>query len=87
MSSLTKQNQKEHIMNDQKKTIENELNKIIKTQQEELLEIKKKYNGLLNDNKNLKKEIEELNDKIYHMHLGVHDTSKTYFNTSYFNNY
>ena len=42
---------------------------------------------LKQDSEELQKKNEGLNDTIYSMHLGGHDSDKTYFDSDYFSNY
>ena len=60
---------------------------LFKKQQQQLLELEIENKKIKQENSELEQENDELNDTIYSMHLGVHDTDKTYFDSDYFNNY
>ena len=60
---------------------------LLKKQQRHLSALEIENEELKQDNEELQKKNEGLNDTIYSMHLGVHDTDKTYFDADYFSNY
>ena len=60
---------------------------LLKKQQRHLSALEIENEELKQYNEKLQKKNEGLNDTIYSMHLGVHDTDKTYFDADYFNNY
>ena len=67
---------------------------LFKKQQQQFFELEienkkiKQENGELKQyNEEIQKTNDELNKTIYSMHLGVHDSNKTYFDSDYFSNY
>tara|TARA_A200000113_G_C8544421_1_gene250385 strand:- start:24 stop:368 length:345 start_codon:yes stop_codon:yes gene_type:complete len=60
---------------------------LLKKQQRHLSALEIENEELKQENEELQKKNEGLNDTIYSMHLGGHDTDKTYFDADYFSNY
>ena len=60
---------------------------LLKKQQRHLSELEIENEELKQENSELEQENDELNKTIYSMHLGGHDTDKTYFDADYFSNY
>ena len=60
---------------------------LLKKHQRHLSALEIEIEELKQENEELQKKNEGLNDTIYSMHLGGHDTDKTYFDADYFSNY